>query len=71
MIWIETEAAVAKVRIAERNDARDEWKLANWDAFAQRARFGAPEGSILVVRNRGDATLASLEQQAINLLDLR
>lgn len=71
LIWMETDAAVAKARMSKRNDTRDEWKLANWDEFAQRAQFGAPKGRIHLLCNSGDATLAGLEQQAIDILDLR
>ncbi|MEP7085670.1 MAG: AAA family ATPase [Betaproteobacteria bacterium] len=71
VLWIETDAAVAKARMSERHDTRDDWKLANWNEFAQRAQFGPPKGHILVLRNSDDVTLAGLEQQAIDILDLR
>ena len=68
VIWIETEAESARVRMAARNDARDQWKLTHWDEFAQDAQFAPPRGDFLVLRNTGNITLADLEQQAIDNL---
>ncbi len=69
VIWIETNAAAARIRMSARNDARDNWKLAHWEEFARDAQFAAPRGNLLVLRNTGAAALAELEQQAINYLD--
>ncbi|QWE20031.1 AAA family ATPase [Polynucleobacter sp. AP-Kolm-20A-A1] len=34
--WIDLEESVAKSRMEQRGDPRDEWKLAHWDQYAKR-----------------------------------
>lgn len=34
--WIDLEEGVAKSRMEQRGDPRDEWKLAHWDQYAKR-----------------------------------
>ena len=40
--WIDLDENEAKVRMQKRGDARDEWKLAHWDQYAQR-RIDPPQ----------------------------
>ena len=68
VIWIETDAEAARIRMTARNDARDQWKLTHWDEFAQDAPFAPPRDDILVLRNTGAVMLADLERQAIDYL---
>ena len=68
VIWIETDADAARIRMTARNDARDQWKLTHWDKFAQDAQFAPPRDDILVLRNTGAIMLADLERQAIDYL---
>lgn len=68
MIWIETDADTARLRISARNDTRDTWKLAHWTEFSETARFGSPRADLLVLRNSGSVPLPDLVKQALNYL---
>jgi len=67
-IWIQTEPASARTRIAARGHARDAWKLENWNAFVANARFGPPRDDVFTLRNEDQATLTDLVSQALNYL---
>ncbi len=45
--WIDLSSDEARRRIAARNDPRDRWKLAHWDAYMQR-RVEPPEHPALM-----------------------
>ena len=42
LAWIDLEEKEAKLRIEQREDPRDDWKLANWNQYAKR-RIEPPE----------------------------
>ena len=49
VLWIRTDPAAARGRIAARGLARDRFTLDNWDRFVSRTQFGPPHGPHLVL----------------------
>jgi predicted kinase len=43
VVWVETDVAVVKERMIQRNSSRDTWKLANWDEYIKDVDFSVPE----------------------------
>ena len=70
-IWIEIEPETAKQRIAARNEPRDGWKLANWDAFIASSQFTPPRNDLFVLRSNGQSTIADLTNKALIYLRLK
>lgn len=50
-IWIEVLPKCARERMQDRSEARDKWKLENWDEFVRRQPYSAPRAAKLVLRN--------------------
>ena len=65
ILWIETDAASARIRMTRRDDSRDAWKLSHWDQFVGSARFSPPADGFVVVRNGEHATLSDVLDQAL------
>ena len=70
-IWIEVDPETARQRMAERNEARDAWKLANWDRFVASAQFAPPRNDLFVLRSNGQSTVADLANKAVIYLCLK
>ena len=60
VVWLVADAIIARDRMQLRGDARDGWKLANWDEFAACDRFGAPPGNWIVLRNDAGSRIDEL-----------
>lgn len=43
VVWVETDVAVVKERMIQRNSSRDTWKLENWDEYIKDVDFSVPE----------------------------
>ena len=62
-IWVTAECNVLYSRLSERNAARDNWKLKNWDIYEERVkRAVSPEADWIV-----DNSNASINQLAIEI----
>lgn len=70
-IWIETDAATARARIAARNAPRDAWKLSHWDEFLARSQFVPPRNDLFVLRSTAETALADLVNKADIYLRLK
>lgn len=42
LVWMNTDTDLAKTRLVSRNEARDNWKLANWDAHNEVTGYNPP-----------------------------
>lgn len=42
IIWVQTDVAVVKQRMIERNSDRDAWKIANWDQYVAGINYDIP-----------------------------
>ncbi|WP_296210743.1 ATP-binding protein [Psychrobacter sp. UBA3480] len=64
LVWMSTDADLAKTRLVSRNEARDNWKLANWDAHNEVTGYNPPATSkpLHVIENKTDDALV-LESQ--------
>ena len=68
LVWVRSDAATLRGRLAARGSGRDTAKLADFDAFAARMRLdSAPAAPHAVIDNRRTAT-ASLEDQVARLI---
>jgi predicted kinase len=70
-IWIEIDPETAKERMRARNEARDTWKLANWEKFAGSAQFAPPRNDLFVLKSNSQSTVADLANKAIIYLCLK
>ena len=68
LVWVRSDAATLRGRLAARGSRRDTAKLADFDAFAARMRLdSAPAAPHAVIDNRRTAA-ASLEDQVARLI---
>jgi hypothetical protein len=58
--WIDLSSAEAKRRIEARNDTRDHWKLANWEAYMKR-RVEPPSHPALMRMDNGSFDAAKFD----------
>jgi predicted kinase len=70
-IWIEIDAETAKERMTARNEARDAWKLANWEKFVAASQFAPPRNDLFVLKDSGQSTIADLANKALIYLCLK
>lgn len=56
LVWMNTDADLAQARLFSRNEERDNWKLANWDAYNEVTGYNPPETSrpLHVIENKTD-----------------
>jgi hypothetical protein len=59
--WIDLSSEEAKRRIEARNDARDHWKLANWETYMKR-RVEPPSAPALMRLDNGSFDAAKFEE---------
>jgi predicted kinase len=65
LIWVRSDAATLRARLAARGSGRDAAKLADFDAFSARVRLGsAPAAPHTVIDNRHTATESLHDQVA-------
>lgn len=50
-VWIEISPKCARRRMRQRAEARDRWKLENWDEFIQRQTYAPPCAAELILPN--------------------
>jgi predicted kinase len=71
LVWIRSDAATLRSRLASRGSGRDTAKIADFDAFTARMRLGsAPAAPHTAIDNRRTAD-ASLEDQVARLVAAR
>jgi predicted kinase len=62
-VWIIVSPETARRRMTARAEARDQWKLANWEEFLRRQPYDSPSGATLVLTNEdGDSLESALDQ---------
>jgi predicted kinase len=57
-VWVLVSPETARRRMERRAEARDHWKLANWEEFLRRQPYDPPTGATLVLENEDDAVPA-------------
>jgi predicted kinase len=68
LVWVRSDAATVRHRLASRGSTRDEAKLADFSAFSARMRLGdRPAAAHVMIDNRLTAAVA-LEDQVASLL---
>ena len=68
LVWVRSDAATLRDRLAARGSGRDTGKLADFGPFTERMRLGSePAAPHVVIDNRGTAE-ASLEDQVVRLI---
>jgi predicted kinase len=50
-VWVTVATETARRRMTARGEARDHWKLANWEEFLRRQPYDPPAGASLVLTN--------------------
>jgi predicted kinase len=69
VLWIAADEADARERMIARNDTRDAWKLAHWDAFNERNPYAAPAPMThvdwLVLHNHRSSRIDDLVEHAL------
>lgn len=54
-VWVTVSTLTARRRMERRAEARDHWKLANWEEFLRRQPYDSPTGATLVLPNEDGA----------------
>lgn len=76
VIWVQTDPAVCKQRMIERNSDRDTWKLENWDEYISGVNFEIPEeirtpdnkNGLLIFKNSSEDEFAESMKTITNIL---
>ena len=56
-VWVVVSPETARRRMVARAEARDGWKLANWEEFLRRQPYEAPAGATLILENENSDSL--------------
>lgn len=64
-VWVMVRTATARRRMERRAEARDHWKLANWEEFLRRQPYDPPAGATLLLENEDDARLTDQAERIL------
>jgi hypothetical protein len=59
----------ARRRMERRAEARDHWKLANWEEFLRRQPYDPPTGATLVLANEDGAVPAAQVRRVLAAME--
>jgi predicted kinase len=77
VVWVETDVAVVKERMIQRNSSRDTWKLENWDEYIKEVDFSVPKSidnpdiidDLLLFRNSNDDEYQNSMKEILAVLE--
>jgi len=77
VIWIQTDAAISKQRMIQRNSDRDHWKLTHWDEYIAGVNFDIPEelddpecnDDLLIFKNSSDEEFETSMKEVLGVIE--
>jgi predicted kinase len=68
-VWTMVDPGTARRRMERRAEARDHWKLANWEEFLRRQPYDPPTGATLVLANEDGAVPAAQVRRVLAAME--
>ncbi|MDW2796691.1 AAA family ATPase [Clostridium boliviensis] len=77
VIWVQTDAAVCRQRMIDRNSDRDQWKLDHWDEYIAGVNFDIPEelddpdckDDLLIFKNSSETEFQNSMKEILDIIE--
>lgn len=77
VIWVQTDVAVCRQRMIDRNSDRDQWKLDHWDEYIAGVNFDIPEelddpdckDDLLIFKNSSETEFQNSMKEILDIIE--